>query len=868
MFKFNNSLKKFIVGGVVILPLTATATIHTISSNVVGGLGSNFTMLTPAGADFGDAATDVTGTFDDSKICTVSACNDFAMTLSSAQTFFGVLWTAHAVRVFAPGTYTIDTDCTEQDFLAGRYNCDPSAGRGFLPYPNGDPAVTDASLPSDGQEGPNITFTVAPGQLGAHIMFDWNGNTNIHVPVVWDYNQTFTVPTDPLFPLIDQTVIYNGSNGDGVGNTLLCTAVGIGTKNGVSGSYPQCDTTHTASRVYKFASRDGNSTAIVDRWDTAIPGVPTTSGTEPDGVRGFAMLNGPFPGQSANFNLDMTPGYTPPVAADDNGSTVIDTLVVIDVLANDSDAEDGAPPVGVTVTLLDNGNGPNLSTKGGALVNNGDGTVDYDPTLAGLVDLETDTFTYTVTDSIGVVSNVATVTVTATAAPNAVPVANNVEFSTNEDVAKLINIAANDINAVSVAIDGDSDPLTFVSVDALTALGGAVVVEAGSQDLTYTPPSNVSGTDTFNFSVNDGLANSNVATMTINVAPVNDNPVCTDVTLSTDTNASMDIDVATVLLVGCSDIDGGTPAFDSVASQPVIAGGNVADNGSGLLVYTPATDYTGDDSFTFIVNDGQGGSVTVTALIKVGTIFSNFTMLDSSGNVFGGTNDVVFDWDGTTFNTDEADTNFGVMTIISSKPQPFFSFLWSAHHIRVYGPGSYTFDATCTTAQYDAGTTTCSGSKTISMTVGAGQVGAHILFDWGKPDAGSPCGRANCDIDVVNVWNQNAAWDRLGATGTKNQLFDGQAGLPPEPTTTWVLVSTDVNGDGINGSPMVDGPFEGFYANFNSTPGAVGAVKEPLPYSQQDTELGSSLLASMNPLVLFAGLFGLLGLRHLTRKNS
>lgn len=865
IFKFNNSLKKLVVGAaLVVTPLTATATIHTITGEEGGGLGSNFTMLNATGITGG--ATNIDGTFDDNIICTNTNCNNFAMTLSSTQTFFGVLWNAHAVRVFGPGTYTIDTDCTEQDFIAGRYDCDPTGyrdipGVGSVGF-NGDPVVSDPTLgdggtTADTQEGPDVTFTVLPGQLGAHMLFDWNGNTNIHVPVIWDLNQTFTVASDTAFPAVDQTLIYEGSN-----TSATCTGVGTGTG---TAPFTQCDTTHTSSRIYKFASRDGNTAAIITRYVADTTKTVTTAVTEPEGIRGFAMVNGPFAGQNANFNLDMTPGYTPPVAKDDTSSAAENTLKVIDVLGNDSDVEDGAPPVGATVTLL-----TTTSAKGGTLVNNNDGTVDYTP--VGLTAPDTDTFQYTINDTIGLVSNTVTVTITITAFVNTQPVANTVTFSTGEDVAKTININDSDDTATTIAMDVDGQALTFASVVSPTTQGGTVVIEAGSTDITYTPAQDFNGSDTFNFAVNDGVENSPLATMTINVSPANDAPTCTAVSLNTSPNTALAIDKATDLLANCTDVDGDSLTFDS-ATQPATAGSTIVDNGA-TLSYTPASDFEGDDTFTFDVSDGVS-VVTAIATVKVAPPFSNFTMLDSTGNTFGGTNDVLFTWDETTYSVDASDTSsFGdpnAMQIISVKPQPFFSFFWAAHHIRVYGPGSYSFDSACAAAQYDAGTTDCGGTNPMTMTVGAGQIGAHILFDWGKPTTTTPCGVENCDIDVVNVWAPDAAWDRLGATGSQNALFLGAAGPAPDLATSWALVSTDVNGDGVNASPMVDGPFKDFYANFNAIailpPGTViGAAPasdvDPIPYDQQDTDLGDSVLASMNVFGLLAGLLVLLRLRQ------
>jgi hypothetical protein len=128
------------------------------------------------------------------------------------------------------------------------------------------------------------------------------------------------------------------------------------------------------------------------------------------------------------------------------------------------------------------------------------------------------------------------------------------------------------------------------------------------------------------------------------------------------------------------------------------------------------------------------------------------------------------------------------------------------------------------------------------------------------------------------VWDQNAPWDRLGHTSTANKLFLGPAGAAPDEAQNWLLVSTDVNGDTYNGSPMVDGPFQGFYANFNAAsilppgtdPGAGGGnvIVDPVPNSQPDTKLGDRKLPtlSLNIPGLLMFVLTLLGLRHIRKK--
>lgn len=176
---------------------------------------------------------------------------------------------------------------------------------------------------------------------------------------------------------------------------------------------------------------------------------------------------------------------------------------------------------------------------------------------------------------------------------------------------------------------------------------------------------------------------------------------------------------------------------------------------------------------------------------------SNFSMLDSLGLVFGGTNDVVGSWDGT-FDTTASSTNFN-MTLASALPQPFFGFIWTAHNIRVFGPGAWTFNVDCATAQLNAGTCApnVNPARNLTMVVGAGQIGVHMLFDWGNTQ----------NIDIVNVWNQNTVFG-------PSPLWTGSAGSN-STSKVWDLMSTDGNSDGINGILMIDGPFIGFSANFN-----------------------------------------------------
>jgi VCBS repeat-containing protein len=88
-------------------------------------------------------------------------------------------------------------------------------------------------------------------------------------------------------------------------------------------------------------------------------------------------------------------------------------------------------------------------------------------------------------------------------------------ISTAEDVATSGQVEAT---------DADGDALTYALVGQATR-GTAVVNADGS--FTYTPSPDANGADSFTFRANDGTADSNVATVTIAVTPINDAPVRT-----------------------------------------------------------------------------------------------------------------------------------------------------------------------------------------------------------------------------------------------------------------------------------------------------------------------------------------------------
>lgn len=127
-------------------------------------------------------------------------------------------------------------------------------------------------------------------------------------------------------------------------------------------------------------------------------------------------------------------------------------------------------------------------------------------------------------------------------------------------------------------------------------------------ELTYAPDMGHTGPDEFQFLVNDGFADSDVATVSITVVGTNNPPVADDQSLSTSKNTPL------VITLTASDPDGDPLSFQMTGSGP--SHGTLVGS-EALWTYTPDTNYTGQDDFTFMANDGQANSNTATVSLNV-----------------------------------------------------------------------------------------------------------------------------------------------------------------------------------------------------------------------------------------------------------
>ena len=282
---------------------------------------------------------------------------------------------------------------------------------------------------------------------------------------------------------------------------------------------------------------------------------------------------------------------TPPVATADVFATNEDaglTLSPVALLGNDIDAN-GDPLVLLSVQSATNGT---VALIGGNIV------FTPAPNYSGPA-----SFAYTISDNNGGTS---TATVSVNVLPvNDSPVANGDSAgSTAEDTP--VSVSASSL--LGNDSDPDGDLLTVASVQ--SGVGGTVSLAGGV--ITFTPNQNFNGPASFTYTVSDGNGGFATATVTVNVTAVNDAPVASDDSVSTNEDQPLTLTSAT-LLGNDVDVDGDSLTIVSVQSP---ANGTVSLV-NGLMVFTPVANYNGPASLVYTVTDSQGSTSTATVNIAV-----------------------------------------------------------------------------------------------------------------------------------------------------------------------------------------------------------------------------------------------------------
>ncbi len=230
------------------------------------------------------------------------------------------------------------------------------------------------------------------------------------------------------------------------------------------------------------------------------------------------------------------------------------------------------------------------ATKG-AIAQSSPGTWSYAPNPNFNGD---ETLTYTVSDGRGGTAS-ATIAITVNPVndnPDAVDDYVEVDENSADNVLPLL---ANDTD-----VDGDS--LTVTAPNLMSPANGSV--RFFSNAWTYTPNSNFSGTDRFDYLVDDEKGGTDVATVNIivnAVAPAA-RPVAVDDTESTPEDTP--VPLTSTLLLNDTDPGGLSLTVTSVTVTSAIPRGFVTQVTPGQWTYTPNLDWHGSETLRYTISNG------------------------------------------------------------------------------------------------------------------------------------------------------------------------------------------------------------------------------------------------------------------------
>src|SRR5215204_2004982 len=289
-----------------------------------------------------------------------------------------------------------------------------------------------------------------------------------------------------------------------------------------------------------------------------------------------------------SFTINVTAVNDAPIADADTMATDEDTRLVFpssDLVGNDDEGADNESSQTLTVTEVYEG------THGIVSLGN-DGNITFTPEANFSGDA---TFRYLVCDNGSPSKCSAQRTKVNVTAVNDAPVAYDQSVTTDEDTAREVALGASDV-------EGEALGYTIVSAPRHGTLSGT------GANLIYTPKADYNGPDSFTVKASDRIADSEPATVGIAVKAVNDAPVASDDTKST--NEDTPLVFAARQLLGNDDPG---PANESGQTLTVTAvdqavNGQVSLGTNGDITFTPDADFNGQASFEYTVCDNGSPS--------------------------------------------------------------------------------------------------------------------------------------------------------------------------------------------------------------------------------------------------------------------
>ncbi len=517
-------------------------------------------------------------------------------------------------------------------------------------------------------------------------------------------NDAFTVLEDAPVTVLD--VLGNDTAAPDVGETLTITGVAAAPNGTV--------TTDGSTLSFRPAANFSGSSVFT-----------------------YTVNDGSGGTDTATVTVTVTPANDPPDAVDDSFSVPqYSGATVLAVLGNDTVAPDLGETLLIT-SFVAPANGTVVLTGGGSGLTYRPATNYTGP----------DSFSYTVSDGQGG-SDTAQVTVNVTPV-DVTPVATNDTATLSEDSTLTVDVLANDTGT-------GNTPLTVVVETAPTH--GSAVVQPDNQVL-YTPEANYNGADSFTYRITDADSDTVTATVTLTITPANDLPVAVADQATTEEDVSVRIAVQ-ANDTGAVDL----PVTLAVVTNP--ANGTTTVEADGAITYAPNANYSGTDTVTYRLTDGQADVSEAVVTVTVTPVNDNPVAVGDAASTRAG--------DSITINVvaNDTDVDADTLTVDAVVPSAKATTTIVGNQV-VYVPkagqvGSDTFQYTVVDGQ--------GGTATATVTVGVG-----IDSD---------------DDGLVDLDEAAAGTDPFNQDTDGDQILDG-----PEVN----VVGTDVLDDDSDNDGLLDG---------------------------------------------------------------
>ena len=249
------------------------------------------------------------------------------------------------------------------------------------------------------------------------------------------------------------------------------------------------------------------------------------------------------------------------------------------------------------------------SPSNGSIVFSPDGRFVYTPN-AGF--FGADSFLYQINDGKGK-QDQGTVNIAISANPSVRgnPLAITDSYNMGEDtVLNTFNLLDNDLS--NQLNNLEISPLIVTTTPVVPPENGILVLQSNGT-FTYTPNTNFSGYDSFEYEITNIYNKKSTAIVTINVSQINDTPIALPDSYTMDEDTVLN---GESVFTNDIDVDGDPLSIDfSFVSSP--SNGTVVFSNNGTFVYTPNADFFGIDTFSYKALDTSGISTTAIVTINV-----------------------------------------------------------------------------------------------------------------------------------------------------------------------------------------------------------------------------------------------------------